>query len=48
MKFYLDSEKIDKIDMTDLNLNGILDINGKQTKNTEYAINYIGFDNSVV
>ena len=48
MKFYLDSEKIDKIDITDLNLNGILDINGKQTKNTEYAINYIGFDNSVV
>ena len=48
MKFYLDSEKIDKIDITDLNLNGILDINGKQAKNTEYAINYIGFDNSVV
>ena len=85
MKFYLDSEKIDKIDITDLNLNGILDleeekeytiywewpydsgndniydidyqgktfsigldIKGKQTKNTEYAINYIGFDNSVV
>ena len=85
MKFYLDSEKIDKIDITDLSLNGILDIdedkeytiywewpydsgndnihdidyqgktfsigldiNGKQAKNTEYAINYIGFDNSVV
>ena len=84
MKFYLDSEKIDKIDITDLNLNGILDldedkeytiywewpydsgndnihdinyqgktftidvsISGKQTKNTEFAVNYIGFDNSV-
>ena len=84
MKFYLDSEKIDKVDITNLSLNGILDVNeekeytiywewpydsgddniydidsqgktftidvnisGKQTKNTEYAIKYIGFDNSV-
>ena len=84
MKFYLDSAKIDKVEINPLNLNGILnieenkeytiywewpynsgndnihDINyqgktftidvsitGKQTKNTEFAVNYIGFDNSV-
>ena len=84
MKFYLDSDKTDKVEINPLNLNGILnieedkeytiywewpynsgndnihDINyqgktftidvsitGKQTKNTEFAVNYIGFDNSV-
>ena len=84
MKFYLDSDKTDKVEINPLNLNGILDldeekeytiywewpynsgndnihdidyqgktftidvsITGKQTKNTEFAVNYIGFDNSV-
>ena len=83
MKFYLDSEKIDKVELNPLSLNGILDIDeereytiywqwpydsgenndddikyqnmtftigvditGKQAKDTEYAINYIGFNNS--
>ena len=84
MKFYLDSDKTDKVEINPLNLNGILNIeedkeytiywewpydsgdnniydidyqgktftidvsiSGKQTKNTEFAVNYIGFDNSV-
>ena len=85
MKFYLDSDKIDKIDITDLSLNGILDLDedreytiywewpydsgddniydvdyenkefsinvnmsGKQTNDTSYAISYVGFDNSAI
>ena len=84
MKFYLDSDKTDKVEINPLNLNGILNIeedkeytiywewpydsgdnniydidyqgktftidvsiSGKQTKNTEFTVNYIGFDNSV-
>lgn len=85
MKFYLDSEKIDKVDINNLSLNGILDIDeereytiywewpfdsgsdnkydieyqdktftidvnisGKQTKDIEYAIKYVGFENSAL
>ncbi len=84
MKFYLDSDKTDKVEINPLTINGILgleedkeytiywewpydsgdnnindsdyqgktftidvSITGKQTKNTEFAVNYIGFDNSV-
>ena len=84
MKFYLDSDKTDKVEINPLTINGILgleedkeytiywewpydsgnnnindidyqgktftidvSITGKQTKSTEFAVNYIGFDNSV-
>ena len=47
MKFYLDSEKIDKIDITDLSLNGILDLDEDKEYTIYWEWPYDSGDNNI-
>ena len=47
MKFYLDSDKIDKIDITDLSLNGILNLNEEKEYTIYWEWPYESGDNNI-
>ena len=47
MKFYIESDKIDKIDITDLSLNGILNLNEEKEYTIYWEWPYDSGDNNI-